>query len=246
MPHEKQQTSGVASSASLAFLITRFTRGGGRQIGEEEPCSPARVAGARGDWDLDFWLLIHAQSPGWAQSWKVWARTRLARCEAMPATRRACGRRAQRRIRVGGEQRFDPCVTRHRPWVSAGFCVSMLGEAGAGRRTLRPPGKAVGTGQPRSARGAEGKGGIPPRAPGTDRQWYPRNKEQQSGLRVYKSRARAAASRSRAEGGAPHGARLGLRTAQVGRAPALRIARGYSWSPGGSPAGPRSEVQSRG
>lgn len=86
----------------------------------------------------------------------------------------------------------------------------MLGkrEPDEGRFGLR--GRPWAPGQPRSARGRRERGGTP-RAPGTDRQWYPRNKEQQSGLRVYKSRARGGLREpsgrrraARSAPGAPH------------------------------------------
>ena len=74
--------------ASLAFLITRDLRGGRGpdKLARRSPVHPPALPERAGTGTSDFWLLIHAQSPGWAQGWKVWARTRLARREALPGT----------------------------------------------------------------------------------------------------------------------------------------------------------------
>lgn len=116
----------------------------------------------------------------------------------------------------------------------------MLGkrEPDEGRFGLR--GRPWAPGQPRSARGRRERGGTP-RAPGTDRQWYPRNKEQQSGLRVYKSRARGGLQE-------PSGRRRAARSAPgaphcPGRA-ARRLCVSLAGIPG-PPAGPQRVREAR-
>ena len=136
-------------------------------------------------------------------------------------------------------------MTRHRPGVSGRLLCFDAREAGAGRRTLRRPGKAVGTGaDPGRLRrpSARERGGSARRrrrertdngVPGT---------ENNNKAFAFVSRAPAAASGSRAAGGARHAARPGLRTAQVGpRAGSAYLARLLP-----VPAGPGCEVQSRG
>lgn len=109
----------------------------------------------------------------------------------------------------------DPCVTRHPPWVSCRLLCFDAREAGAGRRTLRPPGKAVGTRAAPLGSRAEGKGGARRGHREPTDNGIPGTKNNNQ-VFAFISRVPAAASGSRAEGGAPHGARPGLRTAQVG------------------------------
>lgn len=91
MPHEKQQTSGVASGEPCFSHHERFTRGeGGKQVREEEPCTRGRpgAPAVHGPRTLGSWLLVARPVPRPDPRPKGWARTRLARHEAVPVAPR--------------------------------------------------------------------------------------------------------------------------------------------------------------
>ncbi|KAM7236635.1 hypothetical protein CapIbe_012307 [Capra ibex] len=130
-----------------------------------------------------------------------------------PLPRRSRGRRAQRRIRVGGEQRFGPLRDQA---PALGFLQAFVFRcSGSGSRTKDASASGEGRGHPGSPARLEGggKGGARRghREP-TDNGIPGRKNNNQ--VFAFISRVPAAASGSRAEGGAPHGARPGLRTAQ--------------------------------